>query len=163
MAKKERRIYDPHTAPQWTPAKEWVELVDGSEVCVWELSVPDQFQVAEAAQRHPSDPRPGGDDKEAAVWLIAYAARKGEEPGSPRVFGDLEIVHILNLDPENFARLLQAARGLVQHSEAEEEKLRDFTSEAGTGKPVSSTGASSISTDSHGSLTKPECVGSGAR
>jgi hypothetical protein len=147
-----RTIYNPKTAKPWNPAKAWVDLSDGSSICVWELSVPEQFQVAEAAQRHPQDPRPGANDKEAALWLLAYACRKGdgtpEAPSIERVFSDLEIGYLMAMAPDDFGALLAQARGLVQPTEAEEAKLRDFTPAMVNGSPASLTGVSSTSTDS---------------
>jgi hypothetical protein len=150
---KERRIFSPEAARPWVPAKEWVTLVDGSEVCVWELSIPEQFQVAEAAQRHPQDPRPGSNEREAAVWLLAYACRAGEAPGSPRIWDDMHVHWIASerMNPEDFGRLLVAARGLVSNSEEAEKRARDFTpAPPAAGTPISSTGASSDSTGSRG-------------
>jgi hypothetical protein len=147
-----RTIYNPKTAKPWAPAKAWVDLSDGSSICVWELSVPEQFQVAEAAQRHPQDPRPGSNEKEAALWLLAYACRQGdgtpENPAVERVFGDMEVGALNRMSPEDFGALLARARGLVQSSEAEDAKLRDFTPATADGSLESPTGASSISTDS---------------
>ncbi len=145
----ERRIYNPALAPPWNPAKDWVELSEGASVCVWELSVPESYQVAEAAQRHPQDPRPGGNEQEAAIWLLAYSCRKGDEPGSERIWSDLEAHRVMDLPPADFTRLLLAARGLLEAAPAAEERQRDFTlPPPDTSGPRSPIGVSSSSTDS---------------
>lgn len=156
-----REIYDPTTAEPWVPAKDWVRLSNGRWVCVWELSVPENFQVGEAGRRHPQDPRPGNNEQELAVWLIAYAAHRGEEPGSPRIWNDMQIHLLLSLPPDDFTKLLVAARGLLGTSEEAEERARDFIPGAEvSGRPASSTGVSSTSTGIRLSSEPPEWVSS---
>jgi hypothetical protein len=123
---RKRKLYDPHEAAPWTPRKEWVALADGSEICVWELSVPESFQVAEAAQRHPQDPRPGQNESDAALWLVALACRRDDEPLSPRVWNDMEMGRILQLNPQDFTKLLIAARFMLQATEEGQERVADF-------------------------------------
>jgi len=144
----ERKIYNPKTATAWTPAKEWVELSEGSWVCVWELSVPESLEVGEAAQRHPQDPRPGANEKEAALWLLAYSCRDGDGESAGRIFSDLDVHRIYALPPVDFTRLLQAARGLLESGEEAEERARDFTAGSVTDRLPSPTGASRNSTGS---------------
>jgi len=124
---KERRLYDAIEAAQWQPRKEWVEMTDGSWVCVWELSVSEAFRVAESAQRHPQDPRPGANEGEAATWLVALAARRDESPEAARVWGDMEVHRLLKINPADFSRLLTAARFMLQNSEEGEQATEDFT------------------------------------
>jgi len=151
---KERRVYNPATAAPWTPAKEWVTLADGSEVCVWELSVAENFDVMEASMRHPEDPRPGGNEKEAAMWLLVYACRRGDAPGSLRVWDDREVFRVLELAPTDFTKLLIAARGLVEGSPEAEKQREDFTPPLSESRrPASASGASSTSIASPASLS----------
>lgn len=123
-----RELYDPNDAGQWEPRKEWVRLANGKWVCVWELSVPEAFRVAEVSQRHPQDPRPGANEGEAATWLVALATRRDDRPDSPRVWSDLDVHKLLRINPADFSRLLIAARFFMQSSEDEDQRLEDFTS-----------------------------------
>ncbi len=141
----EHPVYDPDQEPPWMPAKEWVQLKRGKWICVWELAVAEQFAVAEAAQRHPSDPRPGGNDREAALWLLAYSCRRGEEPNAARVWGDMQIGKLYALDPDDFGALLAKARGLAVETEEAQERARDFTNGTAGDKPSSPTGPLNIS------------------
>ncbi len=122
----DRRIYNPQAPAQWQPVKEWVELADGAWICVWELSVAESFAVAEAARRHPRDPRPGPNEQEAALWLLAHSCRRGDgtpdAPDTSRVWNDMEIGKIMALAPADFGRLLIAARGLVEPEEVKEKE-----------------------------------------
>jgi len=100
-------------AKPWQPKKEWVTMTDGRGVCVWQLSVPDTLRLSSYSQRHPQDPRPGPNEEEAAIWQIALSCRNGEEPGAERIFSDQNARRVLELDPEDFSKLLAAAGRLM--------------------------------------------------
>lgn len=100
-------------ARPWTPRKEWVEMNDGRAICVWQLSITETLQLSAYSQRHPNDPRPGPDEAEATIWQLALSCRVDDEPGSPRVFSDQDARRVLELDPEDFSRLLEASARLM--------------------------------------------------
>lgn len=141
-----RRIYDPTTAQRWTPKKEWVELSSGDWICVWEMSVAQTLQMAENAQRHPNDPRPGINQQEAGIWQLMYSCYAGEEPGSARIFADHMADKILELSPDDFNRLMRATDTVGGAGKEVAQAREDFTAPPREEpSPSSPTGASSTS------------------
>ncbi len=129
-------------AKPWQPKKEWVTMSDGRGVCVWQLSVPDTLRLSSYSQRHPNDPRPGPNEEEAAIWQIALSCRSGEESDAPRIFDDQNARRVLELDPDDFSKLLLTASRLMGLGQEAANGQESFTKAAAVGSsPSSSTGA----------------------
>lgn len=127
MRRNGRKIFNPREAKPWTPKKAWVELTDGSSVCIWQLSVSQTLELAQVSQRHPQDPRPGMDPQEAAIWQIIFAVKDGDGPEAKPVYQPHEGPLILALNPDDFAAMMN---GIAQVSGLTEEAAnarRDFT------------------------------------
>lgn len=125
----ERKLYDPAAAVAARRFK-WVTL-DRGDVCVHEMSLADTMQITERSARPGLDPQCGLVRAQAVVLQIMYSCRRDDDPGSPRIFTDLDMTPIQELRFHEFDALLQAINEVSGKSATEEERLRDFTTATG--------------------------------
>lgn len=134
----EKVVFRYQDALAWTPKKDWVEMSDGRWICVWQLSVADTMRLSEVSQRHPSDPRPGPNEMEAALWQIALACHAGEEPDAERVWPDTAVRFVMNLDPEDFNKIMRACGDLMGIGKEAGASREAFTAAAVDGSTLAS-------------------------
>lgn len=111
--------------------KRWVEGLAGGRICLWSFTMDDMSRITEYSTRPPEDPRGGIDTGEMALWQIALACYTGDGEKAKRLWGDLQVHEIRQMDGADWTKLMLAINELNGNSATAEEVQRDFLPAAG--------------------------------
>jgi hypothetical protein len=126
---RERRVAN--ITPDWVMNRqlgrkfEWVELDDGTEVCVWSALLADFLQVVQSATRPGVFQELGPDEASAIRVQIMTCCYSGEPPEGERIFeGKGEAID--SLSPGEMQRILTTSSRLNGTDKISKEQIEDF-------------------------------------
>lgn len=125
--------------PEWMERRlrdrrfEWVELDDGTEVCVWSSNLGDTLSVIQASARPGVFQELGPDEASGLRTQIMVSCYNGEPPVAERVFDGIKAQAIDVLSPNEMHRILTASSRLNGTDQITTEAIEAFMKRNGGG------------------------------